>query len=126
SSDLRDHGEHSRYGQRFRSIDLDDLGVGIRAPHDVQPDHSRKPNIVDVIPLAADKARILLALYRMTHPADFRTCLGHVSSSRLGSLSQLLRGILNRLHDIHVTRAATQVARDRKPDLILARAWLFF
>ena len=110
----RDHGQHSRYGQGFSGIDFGDLGVSIRASHDVQPDHPRKPNIIDIIPLTADKARILLALYRMTHSADFRTCFGHFSSSRLGSLSQLLRGILNRLHDIHVTRAAAQVARDRK------------
>src|SRR6266571_3878469 len=38
------------------------------------------------------------------------------------ALAHLLAGSLNRLHDVHVAGAATDVARDGPADLVLARA----
>ena len=37
---------------------------------------------------------------------------------------QFRRGVLNRLDDVHVARAAAQVAGDRTPDLCLRRRWI--
>ena len=66
-----DDGEHARNGQRLRGIDLHDLGVGVGAAHDVEIQHARKLEVVDVGALAPDEAGVLLALHRVSHAAHF-------------------------------------------------------
>ena len=67
----RDHGEDARDLERLRRVDRLDRGVGVRAADDVQPEHARQHDILDVLALAADEPRVLLALDRMPHAPDF-------------------------------------------------------
>src|SRR6185436_658967 len=71
-----DHGEHAGNGQRLLRVDLHDLGVGVGAPHDVEVEHARELDVVHVGALAADEARVFLALDGMPHPSDLGRCLG--------------------------------------------------
>ena len=76
-----DDGEHAGDGQRLGRVDALDRCVGIRAAHDVQPQHARQDDIVDVLALATDEARVLLALDGVAHAPDFgagdgRLCVG--------------------------------------------------
>jgi hypothetical protein len=48
--------------ERLRRVDRDDLGVGIRAAEQRAVDHARQLDVVQVVALAADEARVLLAL----------------------------------------------------------------
>jgi len=67
----RDHGQHARHGERLRRVDLLDVRVGERAPDDVEIQHARKLDVVDIGALAADEAWVLLPLDRMPHASDF-------------------------------------------------------
>ncbi len=84
--DREDAGDRERLGR----VDLDDLRVRVRAPHDVEVEHAGQLDVVDVRPLAADEARVLLALDRVAHAADLgrraRSVLGrhHAPPSQLG------------------------------------------
>ena len=107
----------------LRGVDLHDLRVGVRAAHDVQVQHARELDVVDVVALAADEARILLALHRVAHAADFGD-VGRLRSPWRASLPlqrQLRRRVLDGLDDVDVAGAAAQVAGDRLADLVLAR-----
>jgi hypothetical protein len=66
-----DDGQHAGHRQRLAGIDLHDPGVGVRAADDVQVQHPGKLDVVDVGPSTADEARVLLALERVAHAADF-------------------------------------------------------
>ena len=71
-----DHREDPRDLQRLGCIDPLDGGVRIGAPDDVHPEHAGQDEVVDVLSGPADEARVLLALDRVTHAADFGRCLG--------------------------------------------------
>ena len=49
-------------GQRGRGVDAEDARVGERAAQDRAVQHPGQADVVDVVPLAADEARVLLAL----------------------------------------------------------------
>ena len=66
-----DHREDAGDRQRLRRVDALDPGVGVRAPDDVEPEHARQDEVVDVLALAPDEARILLALDGVAHAPDF-------------------------------------------------------
>ena len=66
-----DDGEHARDLQRLRWVDLHDLRVREGAPHDVHVEHPRQLDVVHVVALAAEEARVFLALDRVAHAADF-------------------------------------------------------
>ena len=51
-----------RVRERLRGVDRDDLRVRVRAAQDGAVDHARQPDVVEVGALAADEARVLLAL----------------------------------------------------------------
>ena len=63
---------HAGNGQRFGRIDIRDLRVSVRAAHDVEVEHIRQHDVIDVVPLASQEARVLFALDGMAHPAYFR------------------------------------------------------
>ena len=67
-----DHGEHARDLEGLRRVDRLDRGVGVRAADDVEPEHARQDDVLDVLALAADEPRVFLALDRMAHAPDFR------------------------------------------------------
>ena len=71
-----DDREHAGDLQRVLGIDGLDPRVRERAADDVQIEHARKLDVVHVVALAADEARVLLALHRVTHAAHFRRRLG--------------------------------------------------
>ena len=56
--------------ERLGRVDRLDLGVGVRAADDVEPELARQVDVVDVLALAADEARVFLALDRVAHAAD--------------------------------------------------------
>ncbi len=66
----RDHRQHAGDLQRGAGVDRADLGVGVGAAHDIHIQHTRQLDIVDVVALALDKARVLLALHAVAHAAD--------------------------------------------------------
>ena len=68
----RDHGEDTRDLEGLRCVDRLDRGVGVRAADDVEPEHARQDDVLDVLALAADEPRVFLALDRMAHAPDFR------------------------------------------------------
>ena len=88
-----DHGGHVGMRQRPRGVDRDDLRVGVRAAQQRAVDHARQPDVVEVGALAADEARVLLAL----QPAEADRALGlgagkvlygcHVQTSCLAAAS---------------------------------------
>ena len=52
---------HSGNGGRRLLVDLRDLRVGVRAPRDVEVEHLRQDDVVDVVALAAQEAGVFLA-----------------------------------------------------------------
>ena len=56
--------------QSLGRVDGLDPGVGVRAADDVQPQLPGQVDVVDVLALALDEARVFLALDRVTHAAD--------------------------------------------------------
>ncbi len=59
-----DDGFHAGHRQRGRAVDIDDLRVRVGAAHDRHVQHAGEAQVVDVIALALEEARILLALHR--------------------------------------------------------------
>src|SRR5262249_23287706 len=78
-----DHGEDAGHGQRLAGVDLQDLGVRVRAAHDVHVDHVGELHVVDVAALALDEAGVLLALHAVAHAADL---VGRGDADLVGSL----------------------------------------
>ena len=66
-----DHGQDAGDLQRLRRVDAQDLGMGVRAADDVHPELAGQVEVVDVLALAADEARVLLALDGVAHAPDF-------------------------------------------------------
>src|SRR6185503_5999831 len=96
---------------------------------------ARQVDVVDVLAPAADEPRVLLALDRVAHAPDLGTGAGlrfggHLVTPRstgrdrraaglgFGGGAHLGRGLLDRLHDVHVARTAAQVAADPPADLL--------
>ena len=144
----RDHGQDARDLERLGRIDALDRRVGVGAANDVQPELAGQVDVVDVLAHAADEARVLLALDGMAHAADLgggvglclvvivatprsgrgrfgRDCLsfGGLSGHDRGALARAERArrLLDGLDDVHVAGAATEVAADALPDLVLRR-----
>ena len=67
-----DHGGDVGMGQRGRGVDRDDARVGVRAAQHGAVHHPRQLDVVEVGALAADEARVLLAL----QPAEADRALG--------------------------------------------------
>ncbi len=78
----RDHRGDARRRQRFRRIDLDDLRVGVGTSDDVEVQHSRKLDVVDVVSLAADETRVFLTANGVSEPATFNHWILPSSSPR--------------------------------------------
>jgi hypothetical protein len=57
-----DHRGHAGMGERRRGVDRDDPGVCVGAAQHRSVHHSRQADVVEVVALAADEARVLLAL----------------------------------------------------------------
>ena len=57
-----DDGHDAGHRQRFRGVDVQDLGVRVRAAHDVEVEHAGQVDVVDVVSFAPDEARIFLTL----------------------------------------------------------------
>ena len=146
-----DDREHARDLEGLGRIDALDGRVGVRAADDVQPQLAGQVEVVDVLAGAADEARVLLALDGVTHAPDLGAGAelalglgGHLVTLRsagrgrfgrdflsFGGLGRDDRGalaraeragrLLDRLDDVHVAGAATEVAADPLADLRLAR-----
>ncbi len=71
-----DHRQHARYLEGLGGVDGLDLRVGEGAAHDVHVQHAGKLDVVHVVAAAADEARVLLPLHRVTHAANRRARLG--------------------------------------------------
>ena len=65
-----DDGEDAGQRERLAGVDLRDLRVGVGAAHDVHVDHARQLDIVYVAALAAQEARVFLALDAVAHAAE--------------------------------------------------------
>jgi len=61
------HGNHARDLQRFFLVDALDAGMGQGRAHDVHEHHAGQLDVVHVIALALDEARIFLAQARFAH-----------------------------------------------------------
>src|SRR5690606_11013393 len=123
----------ARHGKRLGGVELGDARMSVRAPQDVEVEHPWEFDVVDVRSLAADEARVLLALDRVAEPTDCCTLSGShrlvlPSTSRHAGrrrgfvrLLHLLGRVLDRLDDVHVAGAPAEVAGDRLPDLRFRR-----
>ena len=111
-----DHRADLRVLQRGGGVDRDDPRVRERAAQRGAVQHARQLDVVDVVALAADEARVLLAL----HPAEADRALvgdGHQALTSCGcSAAQRTDG-----DDVLVARAAADLAGDRDPDLVVGR-----
>ena len=74
--------------ERPRGVDREDARVRVRAAQDGPVDHPRQPDVIEVGALAADEARVLLAL--QTTEADRALGLARSEGSRLWPCSDLL------------------------------------
>ena len=63
----RDDGGYTRHFQRRLLVDALDFCVREWAAHDVEIEHARQLDVVDVLALAAQEARVLFAFDRMAH-----------------------------------------------------------
>ena len=75
-----DHGHDARHLHRLGDVDVLDLGVRVGAAHQREIEHARKREVVDVVPLALDEARILLALHGDADRVERFRLNGHRSS----------------------------------------------
>ncbi len=66
--------------ERLGRVDRDDARVRIRAAQDGAVHHAREPDVVEIVALAADEARVLLAL----QPAEADRALGGGAGKVLG------------------------------------------
>ena len=122
----RDDRGDVRVRERPRGVDRDDPRVGVRAAQQRAVDHARQPDVVEVGALAADEARVLLAL----QPAEADRALGVCALGRFSTVA-MLRPPVSRLprarppsarrDDVLVPRAAADRAGDRRADLLLGR-----
>ncbi len=64
------HGGDARDLQGLGRVDRLDLGVGVRAADDVEPELARQVDVLDVLALATDHPWVFLALDRMAHATD--------------------------------------------------------
>ncbi len=132
-----DDGGDVRVRERRRGVDRDDLRVRVRAAQDRAVDHPRQLDVVEVGALAADEARVLLALQpaeadralggRARKVLDRRPCSGLLSRRGL-----VLGGPADGADDVLVARAAADRrrrsrcgsrARSGRGSRRAARAW---
>ena len=113
---------HLRVLERLRDVDRDDLRVRVRAAQHGAVEHPREHDVVEVLALAADEARVLLALHAaVAHRRGLRG-LGGCHAQLLGDCGGLVLGRpADCSDDVGVTGAAADRARDRLPDLLLGR-----
>ena len=77
--------------ERLRRVDRLDPRVGVRRADDVEPQLARQVDVLDVLALALDEARVLLALDRVAHAPDLGGRLGLQLRGHLGLLGSLGR-----------------------------------
>src|SRR5204863_2795294 len=56
------HADDAGHPLGARCVDRADVGVGVRAAKDGRVDHARQLDVVDVVALAPDEARVFLSL----------------------------------------------------------------
>ena len=86
-----------RVRERPRGVDREDPRVRVRAPQHRAVDHPRQPDVVEVAPLAADEARVLLALQATEADRPLGRRAGKVLDGR------------------HLTPPASRLLRTRRP-----------
>ena len=96
-----DHGGDARVRERRGGVDREDLRVGVRAAQDHAVHHPGQADVVEVGPLAADEARVLLALEstEADRPlgrglSDSRVAISHASCFMAASCSAAQRTAL--------------------------------
>ena len=117
-----DRGDVGR-GERLRGVDRDDPRVRVRAAQHGAVDHSRQPDVIEVGALAADEARVFLAL--QTTEADrtlglgtrkvFDHCHAHASCFAAASYSAAQRTAL--------TMFLYPVQRQMAPEIAVRISW---
>ena len=86
-------GDHRRdlgVGERLRGVDREDPGVGVRAPQHGPVNHPGQPDVIQVGALAADEARVLLALESTEADRPLGTRAGEVLDDRHAHASCLV------------------------------------
>ena len=69
-----DNRQNARESQGFLGVDALDPGVGHWTAHDVQVEHPRELEVIDIVAFAPDEAWVLLAGDRVSHATDFGRC----------------------------------------------------
>ena len=107
------HRQHAGNFERLLGVDAFDFRPSQGAANEVQIDHPRDLQIVNIISTSPDEACVLDPLSRMTQSLNFR--------HRLLLFLHLLGGVLHRLHDIDIAGAAAQVSGYAPANLIFGR-----
>ena len=106
-------------GMRLRRarVDRADVGVGVRAPEDRHVGHRLELDVVDEAAPAGDEALVLDALDALAEHVG-----GHLAPPQPAAPARTVaRGRTDRGDDVLVAGAATEVALDRVPDLVVGR-----
>ena len=102
-----ENGDHAIGCGCGRCIDVIDRGVGMRAAHERRKGRVRQGNVIGVAALAGDKALVFDALDGLSYDSH-------------SGLLCALGGVLDRLDDVVVARAAAKVAFERVANLRVA------
>ena len=104
-------------------VDREDARVRVRAAQHGAVHHAREPDVVEVVALAADEARILLALQAPEPDGALggraRKVLGNRHAGLLFLGGFVLRRPADGAHDVLVSGASADGAGDRCPDLVV-------
>ena len=103
----RKDGDHARGCGRGRRIDVINCGVSMWAAHERRKGRVGQGNVIGVAALASDKALIFDALDGLSYDSH-------------SGLLCALGGVLDRLDDVVVARAAAKVAFERVADFRVA------
>ena len=102
-----ENGDHASGCGCGRRIDTLDCGVGMRAAHERRKGRVGQGNVIGVAALAGDKALVFDALDGLSYDSH-------------SGLLCAFGGVLDRLDDVVVARAAAKIAFERVADLRVA------
>ena len=119
----RDHGGDAGQRERGGGVDRVDPRVGEGRTQDRRVHHPGQADVVEVVALAADEARVLLALQAAEADRPVLDRAHRGTSNRPGAAAPgpCFGRPAGRGDDVLVARAAADRAGDRHPDLVLGR-----
>ena len=114
-------GHHAGHRLGGGRVDRADVGVRVGAAKDRQVGHRRQLDVVEIVAVAGDEARILDPLDRVAEDVDSHGVPPRPTRVGRRRVRHRLGGGADRDDDVLVPGAATEVALDRVADLVVGR-----